>query len=130
MPDTCPCCGRPTQSDGDAVAYGRALMLSPHERVLFDRMGRSLGQWLPPATLIDALYADDPDGGPDKAPMALAAVVYGLRRKLRSTGLAIETAPGRGNGSRRLLWKSATLVKATLTGQVQPRVSEYSETHA
>lgn len=106
MPDTCPCCGHPLNVARDPSAHAEKLRLSSYEQALFRRLAKSFGQWVYTETLIDTIYGDDSDGGPEAAASAVAGILKGLRKKLRASDLWVETQFGRGNGARRLLWKS------------------------
>jgi DNA-binding response OmpR family regulator len=122
----CPCCGG-DMPERDPGAYGEGLRLSSYERRLFDRLVKSFGRWVRSPALIEAIYGDDPDGGPDNATMAVAGIMKGLRSKLKDSDLWVETANGRGNGERRLLWRQQKMVKAVLTAPVDNGASLLQE---
>lgn len=122
----CPCCGG-EMPERDPAAYGETLRLSRQERVLFDRLCASFGKWVSVDALIAAFYSSDADGGPLNAANAVATRVRDLRAKLRDTDLWIETMPGRGNGDRRLLWRTQKMVKAVLTAPVDNGASLLQE---
>jgi len=108
----CPCCGRPVVTPMAMTSLGAAIQLSNHERRIFNRLARSPGAWVSPAQLVDAVFSDEEDGGPERAVSSVSSAVKTLRRKLATTGLKIETSFGRGNGERRLV---SSGVKQTLT---------------
>jgi DNA-binding response OmpR family regulator len=69
-----------------------------HEKVLAllsTRMGRLVSK----DALIDHLYSDDPDGGPDTADGLLSVVIFRLKQSIEPFGWTI-TSIGRGSGNK------------------------------
>lgn len=99
----CPTCGQPLVGAVEQAISG--LRLSTFQRRVVMGLARRMGQWVLAAELLDAVYFDDADGGPDKAQNCLSVYVWQARPKLRKVGLEIEGIPGRG-GRRRLVWAS------------------------
>lgn len=56
------------------------------QRIILDTLQQHAGRWVPIDALVDALYGDDPDGGPLQADNVVRANIGYLRRK---------TSPGR-----------------------------------
>lgn len=101
----CPCCGRTMLLETPAD-IGASIPMSCFERRAFDVLAKRFGAWTPSWQLIDAVYSDAPDGGPENDRVAIGAVVTNLRRKLKGTGLMIGYVAGRNEGIRRLMWEA------------------------
>lgn len=84
---SCPCCNR---------TFAPPLpSLSGNERFVYDLLCRRLDGMTNPE-ISDALYADDPEGGPDTAEKRVANYIYRINRKLRGTGSRIVGTRGPG----------------------------------
>ncbi|MDW9880462.1 hypothetical protein GOA90_25070 [Sinorhizobium meliloti] len=101
--EICPCCGF-TADKKNVTAIGNGLRLSRMERSVFNIFARRFGQVLEHSWIVDAAYADDPDGGPEHADVAVAVVIQRLRNKIAAHGLSIEGTKGR-HGGRRMVWQ-------------------------
>lgn len=64
---------------------GQKVRLSPKERDVFAALFNAKGAKLPIPALIDALYGDDEDGGPETAGHCISCVLGRLKRKLAAT---------------------------------------------
>ena len=89
-------------SSADRAALVAALPLSRFERRVFDALDRKFGKWVHVAELTDAVYWDDPSGGPANPSATLGNFCSRLRRKLIGVGLTIDFHPG--GAGRRLIW--------------------------
>jgi DNA-binding response OmpR family regulator len=103
----CPCCSQVVTSAVRDPSIVLALVhLSPLERKIAGALARRFGRWWSPNDLVDAVYADDVDGGPETARTAIAVHIATLRRRLARTPLTIEGMKGSGGG-RRMVWRDA-----------------------
>lgn len=92
--DVCPCCGRP-----DIKVEEKTMVeakLTPKERVLFSTIARRRGDETTLSAIFDALWGDDPNGGPDHAENVIRQFVMRSRAKLAPFGFGIETVHGIG----------------------------------
>lgn len=91
----CPCCKQAVNKvePKALIAY---LTLSPTERIIAELTAQSFGQTLPSDRVIDAMYADREDGGPDNTERILAIMTFRLRAKLKPYGLTVGSRGGRG----------------------------------
>ncbi|MDX0262461.1 hypothetical protein GOC60_14860 [Sinorhizobium meliloti] len=103
MMEICPCCGF-TADKKNVTDIGNSLRLSRLERSVFNFFARRFGQNLDPSWILEAAYADDPDGGPEHANIVVAMTIQRLRNKIAPHGLTIEGTKGR-HGGRRMVWK-------------------------
>lgn len=65
--------------------------LSPHEQKIYEALRNAHGEIVPKSALIDAMYGDREDGGPDSAETVMRICVSSLRRKL---GTPIQSCTG------------------------------------
>ncbi|MDX8492949.1 winged helix-turn-helix domain-containing protein [Mesorhizobium sp. VK22B] len=100
--NACPCCGF-REGSGNPFQIVRTLRLTRHERAMFQVFAENFGTFLTGPQLVDAMYADDPTGGPDTAENSISVRMKVFREKLRKGGLDIDVRQGRGGG-RRLVW--------------------------
>lgn len=100
----CLCCGQPTAADPQGILD--AIAMSRLQRRLANRMAQSFGRFLDRNDLIEALYGDRRDGGPDSAPKIVDIEIHWLRQLLLLSPLAVETASSNAScGGRRLVWR-------------------------
>lgn len=99
---TCPCCGQLLQGEVEKAVLSLRRPLSKGQERILMYLARYCGRWVYTDALIDAVYWDDPEGGPDNARNVMSVQVWWLRKKLSGTGLEIEGIGGRG-GRRRLV---------------------------
>ena len=69
---------------------GRSRLTSREHQIL-SLLNRNFGLLVPWDRLVDMLYMDDADGGPDNPKNVLSVTLCALRRKLLSTGYEIVT---------------------------------------
>ena len=93
---TCPCCGQPVPP-GRLQAL-RSLDLTPRQRALVDTLAARMGEWVATDRLADAVYADDPDGGPQNPNQIVADQIYHMGDVLSAAGYAIEAYRGGSSG--------------------------------
>jgi len=84
----CPCCGQSVQAPPLQVVSAMAGLSLYEHRVLAAIWGAA-GQPVRADRIIDAVWYDDIDGGPDDAPLQVRVLVHRLRRKLVGTGVRI-----------------------------------------
>lgn len=94
---TCPCCGGPMASQAPVEALSQAPVPNQQRRIL-DALASAYPNDVTKAQLIDALYWDDIDGGPDDPSNVIGQQICRLRPVLASYGWTIPTAKG-GRGS-------------------------------
>jgi DNA-binding response OmpR family regulator len=103
----CPCCGQlVTEAVRDPKVVLDIVHLSPIERRIAEALARRLGHWWLTDDLVNAVYADDANGGPEHARQVVDVGVWRLKRQLADTPLLIEGIRGRGGG-RRMVWRAA-----------------------
>lgn len=90
-PIKCPCCQSPVDVPSLEIVidhYG----LTPLEARVLGAIWRGKGMPVMAERVFDAMYADDPDGGPSPSKMYLAfkVALCHLRKKLRGSGISIE----------------------------------------
>lgn len=101
MTRTCPCCGQPMHAGRAPIEALEAAPLTTAERRLVQALARIYPRSATKAHLIDVLYDDDPNGGPETASLVVAVHLSRLRKKLPSYGWAIPSnKAGRGNQAR------------------------------
>lgn len=96
----CPCCGGHVDAPTvDAVIVGCSLR--PLEASLLHAVWRGNGHPVRTEQIFDAMYADDPDGGPSVSSMYAAfwRTLHRLRDRISGSGIAVESA-GNGRGLR------------------------------
>ena len=100
-PRTCPCCGGSgTLSAVDLVRDG----LSPMQRRIYDYL-RTKPQGVDGlGRIVDAIYADDPAGGPLTAVNTVAQQVSLMRPKLACHGLRIGSRSGKRHAAGYGIW--------------------------
>ena len=109
-PMCCPLCRQPIAAAvRDPHVVIALLALTPHEERLVGYLADHFGQWKRCVDQIDAVYGDDPNGGPVNAAGSVHVTLHHLRAKLADTPLMIEgRMNGRGgNSGNRLVWRDA-----------------------
>lgn len=86
-PATCSLCGRPI-----LVLDPNAMTIQRRQKQVLEMLLRSPGRFVAKSRIIDAIYGDDPDGGPDDAEGSVQAHISKLRRLLKPLGYSIESA--------------------------------------
>lgn len=88
----CPCC-RQSVAVPTLEAVLAAYNVPPFQARLLEAVWRGKGRPVQSSRLIDAIYADDPDGGPSDVLAAknLKVALCRLRSRLKGSGILIET---------------------------------------
>jgi hypothetical protein len=86
----CPLCGAPARMP-TFEQLTEAGRIGGMERSILEAVWRARGLPVPTQRIFDAMYADDPDGGPSLARMyrALDASLARLQRQLSGTGVTV-----------------------------------------
>lgn len=108
LPDAhCPCCGQVWPADRSKAHAERVLasltFAGPVQTRIIEHLTKNFGSWVHRKRLIDAVYHDDPDGGPDDANNCIAVTVNRIRHLIKPLGLVIDGEAWRGS---RLRWRS------------------------
>ncbi|WP_428029789.1 helix-turn-helix domain-containing protein [Ancylobacter sp.] len=99
---TCPTCGQPMRAGTDVKAL-TGLARGPVSRAILDTLVESYPASIEGRRLAEAVWGDDPDGGPNWPAGSLFILMRRLRLKLGPLGWTItSTGPGRGGASFRL----------------------------
>ena len=104
----CPCCGQ-SWVQGRSKADARRILnniIVPPESVkgrVLECLLKNFGEWVPRARLVDYVYRDDRNGGPDDANNTIAAHVNRVRVSVRKYGFELDGVPRWGS---RLRWAS------------------------
>ena len=69
-------------------------MLSPTQRAMIAALLHGQPKPVPTAHLVDVVYGDRDDGGPDNAEHIVRVQIYQIRTKLAHLGIKIETVGG------------------------------------
>ena len=87
----CPCCGAQVDAPSLEMLVDVKKISKDQEAVL-SAIWRGKGMAVSTQRIFDAMYADDPDGGPSDVRMysALKQRLFKLREKLEGTGVKIE----------------------------------------
>ena len=88
---TCPCCGAAVDAPSLEVLVD-AFSISKDQETVLSAIWRGKGMAVPTQRIFDAMYADDPDGGPSPERMysALKMRLHKLREKLEGSGVGID----------------------------------------
>lgn len=81
---TCPNCGFRQSSDGYGSDLGD-LQLPASERAVLSRLIEARGAWVSMENMIDTLYGDRADGGPDRANKTVQCHISKLRKRMSDT---------------------------------------------
>lgn len=90
-PASCPCCSQPVRVPTLEIIVN-LHSLTPLEARVLGAIWRGRGMPVVADRLFDAIYLDDPDGGPPPTQqyLALKVALSHIRRKLRGSGISIE----------------------------------------
>lgn len=80
MTSTCPCCGQPTPAQLDPIKALAYIPMTNQERQLALVLAENLERYVSRALVIDALWGDDPDGGPNNIDNHISVLLWKLRR--------------------------------------------------
>lgn len=91
-PIECPCCRQPVKSPPPEVLVVKCK-IPPMEARILKAVWRGKGMAVPTSKIFDAMYADDPDGGPSNGKMykAFKLSLHKLRKRLDGSGVMVET---------------------------------------
>ena len=92
-PIPCPCCSSPIRVPSlDVIVFHYGL--SPFQARILEAVWRGRGLPVQAERVFDAMYQDDPDGGPTPAKMyaAFKEGLHRLRVKLDGSGIAVVSA--------------------------------------
>lgn len=84
----CPTCHRPMSEHAPADALKDAR-LDPQCRIIVTELVAAYPKSVPTVRLFDALYFDDPNGGPDNPRSVVAVKISNLRRQLKPYGWTV-----------------------------------------
>jgi hypothetical protein len=87
----CPCCAQPV----DVPPLDQAIVdldLPPMQARILDAIWKGRGLPVQTGRIFDAMYADDPEGGPEPSRMynVFKVMLWNLRNRLEGSGIAIE----------------------------------------
>lgn len=82
----------PLEAVREKVRMGHAL-------IILDKLSRRVGRLVSADDLLDAMYAGQADGGPDKANTVLHVTMSKLKQEIAAFGWTIISV-GRGSGNR------------------------------
>jgi hypothetical protein len=91
----CPCCGKFLTERAPKESL-RFLKLNQTQRRIVETLVSSFGEWIPTRRLIEAVYSDRPDGGPEGAESVISVSVATARPILADVGLTIQGKHGAG----------------------------------
>ena len=89
----CPTCGQPMNTPRMPLQALRLVEFGKRKRRLVAALADAYPRAVNGAALIDAVYGDDPNGGPEAAELVLTALVSQLRGKLAPMGWTIPHQP-------------------------------------
>ena len=105
MSAPCPCCGHETERprpffvDRDGCALhvdGVSIHLSPEHTKFAAALERKYPQIATKEAILELMYGNDPNGGPEYAETIMSIYVHRIRKKLQGTTLSIENVWGSG----------------------------------
>lgn len=91
LKSVCPCCGADVENPPFEVLVSSLGLQKEQADVLY-AVWRGKGMAVPTQRIFDAMYADDPNGGPSPECMysAFKMRLHRLRKKLEGSGVGIE----------------------------------------
>lgn len=99
---SCPCCGGHIGEAASIDSVSDAIS-SPTRNAILEMLARSIGRPVRRDAMIDRLYGDRADGGPDRAVNILMVQVSRLRREIEPFGWTISN--GRGGSGELAQWR-------------------------
>ncbi|MDK2769940.1 MAG: hypothetical protein KYX69_19755 [Sphingomonas sp.] len=105
QPIACPCCNAMVSTPTLEIVVDH-YRVPPTEQAILRTVWKAKGRPVPTERIFDAMYADDPDGGPAPGRMyaAFKACLHNLRCRLAGSGVSIENT-GYRQGYRLVLGK-------------------------
>lgn len=106
---SCPCCGN---SIGEAapIEQVKETITPPALRIIFDMLSRSIGQPVMRHIIIERIYGNRRDGGPETADTILKSQVSQLRRRIEPFGWTITVS--RGGAGDLAQWRLIPTIKS------------------
>jgi len=93
----CPCCGSELI---EPLTSTVSLTFAPRQQKVYDLIRRAGKTGLTPNQLVDRVYGNDPDGGPDDPYRCVMVAISQVNSKIRPLGMEIRR---RGWGGPRVL---------------------------
>jgi len=93
---SCPACGHGI-GEAASVDHVKEAITAPAHRIIFEALSRKVGSSVRRDMLLNRIYGDRPDGGPEHADTILKVQVSQLRRKIEPYGWTISVSKG-GSG--------------------------------
>lgn len=92
-PINCPCCQQRVEAPTLEMISDRYKLTAMQHSIL-SAVWRGKGMPVSTSRIFDAMYADDPSGGPSNGKMysAFKAALFALRVRLKGSGVSIECA--------------------------------------
>ena len=94
MTHTCPCCG--AASPEPIKTEQAARELPPVQSAILRVLATEFGEFIPTAKIAKAVWAYDPQGGPDGYSVSICQAVKRMQPRLAEHGLAAEAMRFRG----------------------------------
>jgi len=87
----CPCCAQPVAVPTVEIVIDH-YDIPPHQACILRAVWKGKGHPVQTDRIFDAMYADDPDGGPSPTQMysALKVSLSRLRKRLEGSGIGID----------------------------------------
>ncbi|QND53436.1 helix-turn-helix domain-containing protein [Phyllobacterium sp. 628] len=98
----CPCCGYDA-NNVTMESVTEYVHFTKTERKIFDFLCENFGKYVSATEIVEILYGDKEDGGPETAHTIIAVMINHIREKIQNHGLIIQGKIGL-NGGRRLVW--------------------------
>jgi hypothetical protein len=116
QPIDCPCCKAPVTAPNVDLVVDH-YKVPPMEEAILRAVWKGKGFPVPTERVFDAMYADDPDGGPGPGAMykAFKVALHHLRSRLVGSGVGIENV-GYRRGYRLTLPKNADEIATSSSG--------------
>lgn len=99
---SCPCCGGDIGEAASLEAVAEAVS-SPTRNTILSMLIRSIGRPVLRDAMIDRLYGDRADGGPERAANIIMVQVSRLRREIEPFGWTITN--GKGGAGENAQWR-------------------------
>jgi hypothetical protein len=94
----CPTCNRPMEATRAPIEGLTSAVMGPIERRIVEALVRAYPRSITRDRMVDIVYADERDGGPDRAQVIMSILMGRLRPKLVQFGWTIPKARS-GKGS-------------------------------
>jgi hypothetical protein len=108
----CPLCGGSLAAGRVPVEALVELNVSEQQRRILEELVRAFPRSVPKTSLIDALYFDDPDGGPDNPRNVLSQQLSRIRAALHPYGWSLSNAQRDGSNYGRVRLVKLELAQA------------------